>query len=441
MKRESDGKSKTRLVVIITVSILILIPLVCFAVYIGATVPDLSQAEMQALFDEAHRQIDEIPEQRLALGDDILAHMQTLPEFPNEVTGGWIPGEQEDPLSWETWYKSVETGDFVEKLLQLTREEPGAFSVEWDKIHDNEFPWMIPLQKTEYVLKQAFTQALSSPNANVDRIFKLMGIVDFLAHTVQHKNCGAGSRRGFSLRMNMCKALLPALPALPPELLKALGKHFEAKEKALPRARDMIALDNVMTAELGLRSDFYDLFKPDSIWLYQFQRFKVKTVSVMLKTHADMMAAMEKPDHEVFQALDAINKTMIEAVGSPLPNFLRAYAHLPSYFFIYHNMIVFVQSIHMKAACRGIRIAAALELYHRKNGAYPDKLAALVPDVMAELPNDPFTNKVFVYKRMDKDYLLYCAGANLIDDGGKSRREGRYLDTGSDLIIVQPPLK
>jgi hypothetical protein len=67
------------------------------------------------------------------------------------------------------------------------------------------------------------------------------------------------------------------------------------------------------------------------------------------------------------------------------------------------------------------RIAAALAVYRAKHGQYPDKLDALVPDVLPQLPVDLYHAKPFVYKRDTDGYLLYSTGENGIDDGGSNK--------------------
>jgi hypothetical protein len=50
---------------------------------------------------------------------------------------------------------------------------------------------------------------------------------------------------------------------------------------------------------------------------------------------------------------------------------------------------------------------------------------------MSKLPSDVYQSKPFVYKRMEKGYLLYTLGENGADDGGSNEQmsmfEGREL--------------
>jgi len=65
-------------------------------------------------------------------------------------------------------------------------------------------------------------------------------------------------------------------------------------------------------------------------------------------------------------------------------------------------------------------LAAALAVYRAEHGEYPEKLDALVPDVLSELPVDLYHEKPFVHQRGGEGYLLYSTGPNGQDDGGSN---------------------
>ncbi len=68
-----------------------------------------------------------------------------------------------------------------------------------------------------------------------------------------------------------------------------------------------------------------------------------------------------------------------------------------------------------------MQIAAALAIHRIENGRYPDSLAALPSDLLAELPTDQYTGAKLVYQRTTDGYLLYNCGPNGEDDGGSGR--------------------
>ena len=76
------------------------------------------------------------------------------------------------------------------------------------------------------------------------------------------------------------------------------------------------------------------------------------------------------------------------------------------------------------AVRKGLYILAALQIYKIRHGAYPETLAALVPEIIPDVSLDPFGNKPFIY-RLDKDnkIVLYSVGENLQDDNGIKRED------------------
>jgi hypothetical protein len=63
-----------------------------------------------------------------------------------------------------------------------------------------------------------------------------------------------------------------------------------------------------------------------------------------------------------------------------------------------------------------IRLLAACKLYERRHGRLPTDLPALVPEILKEIPRDPFDGAPFRYSQSRR--LLYSVGCNCIDDGG-----------------------
>jgi len=64
-------------------------------------------------------------------------------------------------------------------------------------------------------------------------------------------------------------------------------------------------------------------------------------------------------------------------------------------------------------------LACALERYRLSNGQFPEKLEALQPQLLSELPHDILTGEAYKYRRTDNaTFLLYYVGWNEKDDGG-----------------------
>jgi len=64
------------------------------------------------------------------------------------------------------------------------------------------------------------------------------------------------------------------------------------------------------------------------------------------------------------------------------------------------------------------KLALALKIYRQGHGNYPEQLASLSPEVIPELPLDPFTGKDYVYHKEGRGFILYSIGPNERDDNG-----------------------
>ncbi len=87
---------------------------------------------------------------------------------------------------------------------------------------------------------------------------------------------------------------------------------------------------------------------------------------------------------------------------------------------------VFVQEARHDAMLGNAEIALTLRIYRVKNGHYPTKLSELVPEIIQELPKDPFTGKSHIYRRLEEGFIVYSLGDNAKDDGGLSAKEKHW---------------
>jgi hypothetical protein len=84
-----------------------------------------------------------------------------------------------------------------------------------------------------------------------------------------------------------------------------------------------------------------------------------------------------------------------------------------------------------------VRIGLALAHFHAENRSYPTKLSQLVPKYCKSIPQDPFAERPFRYRKTDDGYRLYSVGWNRRDDGGK----GFNNEDESDDLLIEVPLK
>ena len=84
---------------------------------------------------------------------------------------------------------------------------------------------------------------------------------------------------------------------------------------------------------------------------------------------------------------------------------------------------------------RTLNVALALAAYRSDHGGYPERLEALSPRYLPELPQDVFTGESLQYRATAGGYLLYSVGANGEDDGG---RDESADPAGDDMAIRVP---
>ncbi len=75
----------------------------------------------------------------------------------------------------------------------------------------------------------------------------------------------------------------------------------------------------------------------------------------------------------------------------------------------------------------------AIRCYEADHGELPSELADLVPEFLAEVPEDPFSGKPLVYRPDPTGYLLYSVGHDETDDGGVPESLG-----GGDILLAEP---
>jgi hypothetical protein len=80
-------------------------------------------------------------------------------------------------------------------------------------------------------------------------------------------------------------------------------------------------------------------------------------------------------------------------------------------------------SIRHQAFLRCAYVGLAAERYRQVHGRWPDTLAALVPELLRELPADPYNGSPLKYRRLDDGVVIYSIGPDGQDNGGKLDRQ------------------
>ncbi|MBN1764623.1 MAG: hypothetical protein JW860_05145 [Sedimentisphaerales bacterium] len=82
--------------------------------------------------------------------------------------------------------------------------------------------------------------------------------------------------------------------------------------------------------------------------------------------------------------------------------------------------------------------ALAVEQYRLARGQWPKSLSELTPNFLEAVPVDPFDGKEIKYKKLDKGYMVYSVGEDMIDDEGMAEEldsDGWVLRQEVDIIF------
>jgi hypothetical protein len=85
---------------------------------------------------------------------------------------------------------------------------------------------------------------------------------------------------------------------------------------------------------------------------------------------------------------------------------------------------------------RVLQVRAALALYRKQHGAPPDRLDALVPEFLPEVPSDPFDGEPLRYARTERGWKLWSVGYDLKDNGGEASIVDEKGWVGPDFVFT-----
>lgn len=170
--------------------------------------------------------------------------------------------------------------------------------------------------------------------------------------------------------------------------------YIEALLRHLAKSYGLLPKDN----EMGVGPSFINRTGIVDSWGKYIPAIK-ELVRISSLPYAQMVEELDKFNKQV-ESLDPVSQILLPSLGN---------LHVKHYM--------------LKAQRRGLYILAVLKLYQARHQKYPDKLSDLAPDIIKEVPLDPFSDQPFIYKvNQDGTIMLYSVGKNLKDDNGTSSR-------------------
>ena len=93
-----------------------------------------------------------------------------------------------------------------------------------------------------------------------------------------------------------------------------------------------------------------------------------------------------------------------------------------------------------QTAAEQAALACALERYRLANGQFPEKLEALAPRYISQLPHDVISGEPYKYRRTDDgQFVISSVGWSEINRAGAYRE--KYLDVGQNFWVWQYPAR
>lgn len=407
-KTKRAEKSRFRMFLILMICFIVLAALGVYTYYLHATKPKYSVSDMKNIFSAARSRIEDIPQEKLAFGDALLQLLDTMPEEPPH----W---RDENDEKFRLWITRVRESGFMERLYSLAESGPGAIACNWDTDPDSLPPAHSGFSSVGLLLKEDLVRTIQADNDR--RAARIIACATVLAQTAEYKTCNIMGLNGILIRFKIIEAVKKELFDMKPTMMQAVMRQLVDMEGTSPKLVEILDPFMMCCIEHCLLQGSLSLFLDD--WPYRFQRIRSKAISVMLETNRMLMEAMKKPVVKAMPLVRKIKDNIKLAATTDGLYYLRCIIHSPADHMVTVAYKFFRACVSFEAQSRGVRIVMALTLFKNATGDYPDKLQVLAPMYLKTIPLDPFTCRPFFYNKMGTDYLLYSAGENQVDDGGK----------------------
>jgi len=171
-------------------------------------------------------------------------------------------------------------------------------------------------------------------------------------------------------------------------------------------------IDGVMGKPLRMFCSFTGIRQRDQIFYLKTMRRLIEIAELPLP---EQMAAAEEHDSETRRGFRSglkiiVHKRITAICSLMLPAMKR----------------VLDSNATCIARIRCAQAAVLIEKFRLDEQSLPTNLNELMPEYLSAIPIDPFSGKPVLYKKLDKGYVVYSVGGNLIDDGGVGRTPGLF---------------
>ena len=191
--------------------------------------------------------------------------------------------------------------------------------------------------------------------------------------------------------------------SLDPGWVRAIQREYQSFSAAVDKA----ASDRKATRDIV--NDY--LFQPNRAKA-EFAVFYRGMIGKLSQPYAkmDLPPAQANPSSRLGQFLSLHRPNGMVRLLGPGPDYLNGYL---------------VGKCELKSHVDGLRLVVACRLYELRHGRAPETLDALTPELLREVPTDPFDGKPFRYVRADA--VVFSVGRDLKDSWTSGQRSPAAL--------------
>ena len=197
------------------------------------------------------------------------------------------------------------------------------------------------------------------------------------------------------------------------EVLEKILSEWNASpwEEGLVWALKLETISMIETFLLYLRGEYDwdpDYFIADHFYYWLFRPVLKNEIIYMIDTWDELIEVVKMP---YFASRDV---QKIEQMIDEVPWYYRlARMRIPNF------EAALLKKATLDALFDTARLGIACKIFKNLHGDFPEKLGELSPDILADIPVDPFTGKPYIYKKDDTGFIVYSVGSNLKDEEGR----------------------
>ncbi|MCD5397365.1 hypothetical protein LR003_00310 [candidate division NPL-UPA2 bacterium] len=340
-----------------------------------------------------------------------------------EAFGVFLTEKGRDRINWPEINVSLirslleKNAGALSLVRQATRLEKSRFPLEYEKGLMMALPYLAKMRRLARLL--AAQALLQSEEGKVDEALKTLSVGLRLGRSLETEP----SIISQLVRMAINTIMLQAM-----EIILNQHEAQPATYKALIRELDdlkgRIAFTRSLEGERAFGLWTFDMMRQEPelllglegrwAWLYVYGSYLLRPILKRDQVYYLRMAGR----------LVALSRLPYYQAVAEVRDFEKELEHaVPRYGFITRALLpplsrTFIRQARSEAQIRAGKLALALRIYRARQGTYPETLKALTPEILSQLPVDPFTGKDYIYRREEEGFIVYSVGENLRDDQG-----------------------